>query len=405
MTSRARAQRWVAVLLALVTLAALGGGAGAQRSDADLRAERERLRQERAAMAGDLDVAKADSDEMIAALADLDANVRAEEAHLEDAQRLVAQAQEQVAEALAAEAAAQAHVDELRGAMARMAVDAYVSPPAQDELTVVLSGDLGSAPERQALLEMSATNQADVIERFRGAVEDLEIQTQTAEAAQARAEEAEAEVQTRLGTVQVARDAQAEVAAVVQQKLDALLHEAAELESAERTITNELAAREAERKREELARIQEQLARASRRSGSVNVPGSGSITLTTVGGITVNSQIASQLQSMLQAAAADGIILTGGGYRDSSQQIALRRSNCGTSHYAVYQMSPNSCRPPTARPGASMHERGLAIDFIANGRSISSRNTDGFRWLAANAGRYGFKNLPSEPWHWSTTGG
>ncbi len=26
------------------------------------------------------------------------------------------------------------------------------------------------------------------------------------------------------------------------------------------------------------------------------------------------------------------------------------------------------------------------------------------QWLAANASSYGFYNLPSEPWHWSTTG-
>lgn len=403
--TRARVQRWLAVLIAVVAVAALGGGADAQRSDADLRAERDRLRQERAAMAGDLDVAKAETDEMIEALNALDENVRAEEAQLEDARRLVAQAEEQVAEARAAEEQAQAEVDELRAAMAQMAVDAYVSPPEQDELTVVLTGDLGSAPERQALLEMSATNQADVIERFRAAVEDLEIQTQSAEAAQERAEAAAAEVEERLGVVQEARDEQAVVAAQVQQRLDALLHEAAELESAEKAITDELAEREAERKRQEMARLQEQLAQASRRNGSANVPGYGQISLTTVGGITVNSQIASQLQAMLQAAAADGIILTGGGYRDSAQQIALRRAHCGTSHYAVYQMSPGSCRPPTARPGQSLHERGLAIDFVANGRSISSRNTDGFRWLAANAANYGFYNLPSEPWHWSTTGG
>jgi D-alanyl-D-alanine carboxypeptidase len=25
--------------------------------------------------------------------------------------------------------------------------------------------------------------------------------------------------------------------------------------------------------------------------------------------------------------------------------------------------------------------------------------------LAAHAPTYGFRNLPSEPWHWSTTGG
>ena len=47
-----------------------------------------------------------------------------------------------------------------------------------------------------------------------------------------------------------------------------------------------------------------------------------------------------------------------------------------------------------------MHERGLAIDF-ANCRTHDTR---AFRWLDANAARFGFKNLPSEPWHWSTNG-
>ena len=28
----------------------------------------------------------------------------------------------------------------------------------------------------------------------------------------------------------------------------------------------------------------------------------------------------------------------------------------------------------------------------------------GFAWMKANAGQYGFYNLPSEPWHWSTNG-
>jgi D-alanyl-D-alanine carboxypeptidase len=51
-----------------------------------------------------------------------------------------------------------------------------------------------------------------------------------------------------------------------------------------------------------------------------------------------------------------------------------------------------------------MHERGLAIDFTYNGSLISSRSNPGYKWLAAQAGRFGMFNLPSEPWHWSTTG-
>ena len=51
-----------------------------------------------------------------------------------------------------------------------------------------------------------------------------------------------------------------------------------------------------------------------------------------------------------------------------------------------------------------MHEQGLAIDFTHGGSLISSRSSAAFQWLAANAGRFGFRNLPSEPWHWSTNG-
>ena len=52
-----------------------------------------------------------------------------------------------------------------------------------------------------------------------------------------------------------------------------------------------------------------------------------------------------------------------------------------------------------------MHERGLAIDFTCNGGGvIGSRSSPCFQWLAGNASSYGFYNLPSEPWHWSTNG-
>ena len=55
--------------------------------------------------------------------------------------------------------------------------------------------------------------------------------------------------------------------------------------------------------------------------------------------------------------------------------------------------------PPTAQPGTSMHERGLAIDF-----DNCSRGTAAYGWLSGHAGQYGFHNLPSESWHWSVNG-
>ena len=63
----------------------------------------------------------------------------------------------------------------------------------------------------------------------------------------------------------------------------------------------------------------------------------------------------------------------------------------------------NQC-PPTARPGHSNHERGLAIDSINGGQFIRSHDDPAYQWLAAHAGSFGLMNLPSEPWHWSVDG-
>jgi len=122
--------------------------------------------------------------------------------------------------------------------------------------------------------------------------------------------------------------------------------------------------------------------------------------LAQVRGIVVHATIGARLEAMLAAAARDGLTLTGSGHRSPTRQIQLRRANCGTSNYAIYQMPPGQCSPATARPGTSLHEKGLAIDF----NNCSTRSTRCHQWLARNAAPYGFYNLPSEPWHWSTTG-
>jgi LAS superfamily LD-carboxypeptidase LdcB len=123
------------------------------------------------------------------------------------------------------------------------------------------------------------------------------------------------------------------------------------------------------------------------------------------GSITVAASIADNVQALLNAAARDGVSLCArSGYRSPEQQIELRRQNCGSSNYAIYYMPASQCSPPTARPGSSMHERGLAIDFSCNGGGAIRYGNECWNWLAAHADEYGLYNLPSEPWHWSTTG-
>jgi D-alanyl-D-alanine carboxypeptidase len=113
----------------------------------------------------------------------------------------------------------------------------------------------------------------------------------------------------------------------------------------------------------------------------------------------LDAAIAPRVEQMIADAAKAGIALTGGGYRSAARQIELRKAHCGTSHYDIYDKPSTECKPPTARPGSSQHERGRAIDF-----EFCDVGTPVWTWLTANASRYGLYNWPVEAWHWSTTG-
>ena len=133
-------------------------------------------------------------------------------------------------------------------------------------------------------------------------------------------------------------------------------------------------------------------------------PGAVPIRVCAAGPFVVDTTIAGQVTAMLAAAAGSGLDLGGTGYRSNARQIELRRTHCGPTTYDLYQRPAGECGPPTARPGQSMHEWGLALDITSAGRLIRSRDDPGWQWLAANAAIYGLINLPSEPWHWSTSG-
>ncbi len=117
----------------------------------------------------------------------------------------------------------------------------------------------------------------------------------------------------------------------------------------------------------------------------------------------VNSSAAAKALEMINAASAQGVTLSGSAFRSYDRQKELR-----IAHGCASDSLPSSaCNPPTARPGTSMHEVGLAIDFEGiskKGRNCTFRGNRRWEWLTANAARYGFKQLSSECWHWSTTG-
>lgn len=151
--------------------------------------------------------------------------------------------------------------------------------------------------------------------------------------------------------------------------------------------------------------------------GNVKICTSGFTDVVTFGSGTVTSPrkinicrslsgitLADNLQKMINDAKNAGIVLSGWGSRSYDTQVQLRKDH----HCAdIYNSSPKTCKPPTARPGKSNHEVGGAVDFTCNGIGMTAsggRNSVCFKWLAAHAADYKFKNLPSEPWHWSFNG-
>lgn len=326
------------------------------------------------------------------------------------------------------EAATLAEMQLREGELRDLAVQAYVSSGTDDpSLTALESDDIGTAVQRQALVGFRAGEYSDVVDALDALGEDLTVARDQAERSSAEAAGFRSEVETRLDELEVARDQQAAVAVDVENRIEAALAESAVLADLDASLARQIAEEQA-RLAAAAAAAAEAAARARPSTGSGgSAAGSGggsggggsggggssnagrssppqavgNLSLQTVRGITVASSIADQLDRMLGAAEAAGLTLQGGGYRSSDAQIRLRQQNCPD----VYDSSPSSCSPPTARPGASNHERGLAVDFTCNGGGIiRSRSSPCFVWLDANAASYGFYNLPSEPWHWSING-
>lgn len=75
-----------------------------------------------------------------------------------------------------------------------------------------------------------------------------------------------------------------------------------------------------------------------------------------------------------------------------------------------------NCEANLVRTSCSAHRTGLAIDVYlgaapgydpissADANRLYQTRGPAYRWLVANAGRYGFVNYAFEPWHWEWTG-
>ena len=388
--------RRVAFLAAVATLATLATVVDAATPD-ELREERREVQAQAAELASEVDAATADVADLEVALAAAQANVDAQQAAVEAANRAVIDADEAQAAALAAIINLEAQEEQARIDLQNAVIDSYVSFQGFDDLEA-LGDDPWEASRAETLAEIGTGTSLEGLDNLRSIGAELEFQRLLAEQAAVEAESNREEMRFRLAELETALAIEDQLLIEAVERQERRLGEAVALEALEAELSEQI--------RVEEQRIADAIAnRIPPGGGSVTVPPDSDIELVTVGGITVNVLVEDQVRGILAAMSARGFNLGGGGYRSIESQIRLRRANCGTSDYAIWEMPASRCRPPTARPGLSQHEVGLAIDFTLNGRVLRTRNSDVFRALAEVAPQFGFYNLPSEPWHWSTTGG
>lgn len=372
---RARSRRLLAALLVVVGVAVVPATADAGRRDDERRQLVERQRE----LVGEIDALDASDEELIRAIATLDVYVTLQQADIAVLQDELARLTVAADAARRLEAEKQAEVASLEEQMVAMAVAAYVAPPQADQMQTLL---VATAPSDAARLEvyLDAQNRrdTDIVRQLRAARAALGDQRAVAEDAQRRAEVARDAAVRHLQDLVAARQENQFFRSVVAQRRGDAAYESDLLG----LVISEI--------------NQEMLAEARARLGSNRT--------VAVRGIRVHESIGAQLEALLAAAEEQGIRLGGGGLRSTDEQIALRIAHCGSDPYAIWEKPAGECSPPTAIPGTSLHELGLAVDFTVGGRPISSQRDPAFQWLAANAPRFGFHNLPSEPWHWSVDG-
>lgn len=388
--------RRVAFLAAVAALATLATVVDAATPD-ELREQRRDVQAQAAELASEVDAATADVADLEVALAAAQANVDAQQAAVEAANRAVIDADAAQVAALEAITDLELREEQARIDLQNAVIDSYVSFQGFDDLEA-LGDDPWEASRVETLAEIGTGTGLEGLDNLRAIGAELEFQRQLAEQAAAEAETTREEMRIRLAELETALAIEDQLLLEAIERQERRLGEAAALAALEAELSEEI--------RVEEQRIADAIAnRIPPGSGSVTVPPDSDIELVTVGGITVNVLVEDQVRGILAAMSARGFNLGGGGYRSIESQIRLRRANCGTSDYAIWEMPASRCRPPTARPGLSQHEVGLAIDFTLNGRVLRTRDSDVFRALAEIAPQFGFYNLPSEPWHWSTTGG
>jgi hypothetical protein len=421
-------------VLALVAGLMLLSPAFAQDDDVgeleDLKTEREQVLEDAVLATAKIDVVTATVDEVSAALDELEMFVNIQEIRLEEAQNAYDAAILAIDEAQLARVRVSEETAAVKAHLTNLAVSSFTGEGASggDDLTeLILSDDPGESVRFMHLLELQTGSLGDAIDRLRALEIDAEQLVEAEQVAVDQAAKSLEKVDGRVAELDIALGAQEKVVTGAQIRLEAQLAEAAILQERDVELATKI--------RDQQESINRRVAVSARENG-VEIPapvdleqivqldffedipeptsaddvpdgddGELSPPPEAFFSIEVHEDIAEQTKLLFEEAFEAGLDLAGWGYRPIQLQIELRAAHCGGSEYDIWHKPVFECAPPTARPGFSKHEQGRAVDFTMNGSSIQTQDNPAFVWLTKHAPRYGFVNLPSEPWHWSLARG
>lgn len=362
----------------------------------ELREQERQAKEDAAENLDEIDALNSDIEDLLSAYDTLLAARDAAEEAVEATKRNLADAEMQRARTEEQIATLEADISRTRLLLQDSAIRAFVSYQGPNSEQTALSSDPWQHGRTQALRNFANRSTEDILDELRGQLAELDALRDQSARHVAEVETLRNDELERLGRLRNAVQNEEDALEDLRLRRHSLAHRAQDLENTATALAGAIEA--------ELQRIAEAIAAAERRARGIAVPPGAPVELTKVWGFLVNAAIEENVRGLLTELEAAGFAVGGSGYRTNARQIELRKQHCGTSDYAVYEMPSSQCSPPTARPGFSRHEVGLAIDFTYEGRLIRSRNTAVYQAIARIAPNYGLFNLPSEPWHWSDTG-
>ncbi len=283
----------ISVLLIVAVIFGLVAPALAEGSVDDLRSERESNRRDAADAAAQLDTLSAQDQELLDAIADLDAQIALQESKISAAERAITDA-----EALAVKYQAEAEsfdvgLIELKARLRESAIDAYVRP-SSTAMSQLNNSDLMEEAIRRSFLDDIAGNTLQLVDELRATESKKLSASRAALDSAAEAESRKSSLAAHLAEIDAAKAEQEGLRAEVQERIDDWQTEATDLEQAnldigdeirrieaeaeaQRKAAEEAAVKAAEKAAEEAARVAEEAA-AETGSTTTSVPESTSST-------------------------------------------------------------------------------------------------------------------------------